>query len=313
MDSHCSTTPTDDGEVGHYQVDPTPQHQSPVIYFVNGIQTDGPTHAATALMLSAVTERTITGIYNATGGIGVLGGIIDGLQCVGDWTDNVESQIAEFTQAGINKTVNGFNDFYASFRGKSRPTRYDDAATFRKYVPYELRRLFVLLKLKGNKATTALFGNLIENIGHRQLIVCHSQGNLVAAGALWGIQTLLGPNAMNNLQVYSLASPNPAWPAGINYKIKLYGNSNDFVTWFNPKNLPFFGNMVGGRSPGDWRKKDVGALERHSVEVNVFDTNFANRIRSDLGLSPLTPDQVAQLRGQNYQSSGGGAVCAGGW
>ena len=313
-----SAYPTSDGEVGQYKAAPHYQSGAPLIYFVNGIQTDGPSHAATASMLSVLTERSVSGIYNSTAGVGFLGTLVDGLQCVDDWTDNVGSQIKEFAQGGINKIVNSFSDFYTNVRGKPRAARYDDAEAFRRVIPADLRRRFVLDKMRGNKATTALFENLVKNNSSRQLIVCYSQGNLITAGALWGLQTFSGPSSLSNLQVYSLASPNPAWPSGINYKIKVYGNTNDLVTYFDPKNWPGIGKMIGGRSLGDWNtimndgtskphdgsftkaeKGGIGVDGRHDVRVSIFDTNFANRIRNDLGLGPLTPEQISAFRSQN--------------
>jgi hypothetical protein len=56
-------SPTTDGQVLGYQA-VTPPDTTPRLDYVNGIQTDGQTHAMTAAALSILTERVVYGVYN---------------------------------------------------------------------------------------------------------------------------------------------------------------------------------------------------------------------------------------------------------
>jgi hypothetical protein len=98
----------------------------------------------------------------------------------------------------------------------------------------------------------------------------------------WALQTVHGAGGLQNLRVYSISSPVPAWPAGINFRIKVYGHKNDLVTYADPKNL------LGRRSAGDNERQHgqslLPGIDPHDISVNFFGTNFVSRIRSDLGL-----------------------------
>ena len=289
--------PTFDGQVLKYAANPG-YGDVPRVYFVNGIQTDATGHAAAAMELSQITERAVYGVFNATGGIGAKGMVQDLLQCGGDWLDSVSSQIAEWGNQGMNKIVNGVRDGVRSFFG-SKPTGSTSspvnvAQEFRDRVPEKYRIAFLDKYLEqANKATASLFYQLRMNRGRTQHIVAHSQGNLVTCNAVWAMVIAYGEKSLSHVRVYSLASPAPAWPEGLNYQRKVYGHTNDIVTFARPQNWPGADEVAGGRfgrSEGDWRQhggNNKPGLGGHDLRLNIFDTNFANRIRKEVGLPPL--------------------------
>ncbi len=275
------SAPSNDGQVQVYR-DPAVRHELPRILYINGIQTTGESHELTALVLSQVTQRPVTGIYNRTAGQGkVKGFVFDFLQCGGDWVNSFGSQVGEFGFDAVNSAINHVR----KLTGGSGGNPADVGKSLRAKVPRDKLVRFLEGYLgTTNKASAALFSELNVHLGSRQLIVAHSQGNLVTASALWALQTAHGDSAFSQLQVYSVASPVPAWPAGINFRIKVYGHTNDPVTLADPKNL------LGRRSAGDWRSFDGGGIkgiDPHDIAVNFFGTNMISRIRSDLGLGPF--------------------------
>ncbi|OWK39335.1 hypothetical protein [Fimbriiglobus ruber] len=64
-----------------------------------------------------------------------------------------------------------------------------------------------------NKATFALYRHLRKNLGKPQWIIAHSQGNLITCDALWAVVYSYGESALNQMEVFSLASPSPGWAA----------------------------------------------------------------------------------------------------
>jgi hypothetical protein len=139
-------------------------------------------------------------------------------------------------------------------------------------------------------------------VGQKQVIIAHSQGNLITADALWAMVLAFGEDSLAAMQVYSLASPSPAWPLGIRHHRKVYGHTNDLVTLFDPHNwTALTGRLANGkfgRTAGDWRQFGPSArpgLAGHDVGRNIA-LNFSKTIRRDLGLPPL-PDAAA---GQTY-------------
>jgi hypothetical protein len=197
----------------------------------------------------------------------------------------------------------------------SQTDPFNAADHVRKLVAEDKRVKLIEWKLeKYNRATASLFRQLREHKGRRQWVVAHSQGNLVTCDALWAMVLAYGEESLGNMKVYSLASPSPAWPLGIRGgRRKVYGHTNDLVTLADPHNWPlilkvFAANVAAGpvgaagaagtakafaRTPGDWRRHGNGkapGIAGHDLWLHLDPTafNFVNRLRSDLGLSPLT-------------------------
>lgn len=274
--------PRTDGQIQVYR-DPSVRYETPRILYVNGIQTTGETHELTALVLSQITQRPVIGVYNRTAGHGTAKGFFfDLLQCGGDWINGFSSQVGEFGFDAVNSAI----DHVRKWMGRpSASNPADVGRKLREKIPRDRLVRFIERYLAAtNDASASLFSELNRYMGSRQLIVAHSQGNLITASALWALQTVHGEGGLGNLQVYSVASPAPAWPAGINFRIKVYGHTNDPVTLADPKNL------LGRRSAGDWREFEGGGfkgIDPHDIAVNFFGTNMVSRIRSDLGLGPF--------------------------
>jgi nucleoid-associated protein YgaU len=280
--------PTQNGEVCEYR-DTGVSTSAPRIYYVNGIQTTGEIHEGTALVLSQITQHTITGVFNRTFGEGP-GIVVDLLQCFGDSSNGFFSQLAEFGFDGLDSLVERIRRWTAT--SSQPPTNV--AEQLRARVPRAKLAEFITRYLAAtNKATAALFRQLNQNRGPRQLIVAHSQGNLITSNALWAIQTIYGASSLSNLRIYSIASPAPAWPAGIDLRIKVYGHANDPVTLFDPKWL------AGRKSAGDNKRlhgKLFNRFRPHDVALNFFGTNFVSRIRSDLGLGLMEDSRAKPQR-----------------
>lgn len=145
-----------------------------------------------------------------------------------------------------------------------------------------------------NPATVSLFRQLRERVYERQMIVCHSQGNLVTSNALWAMVIAFGESSLQNISVYSLAPPTPVWPYGLRGRRKVYAYTNDPVTFCDPHNWSFltehFANGKFKRTAGDWRQLGafwIPTFDAHDVHKIIQNTNFTNSIRRDLGLPPM--------------------------
>ena len=269
--------PSADGETNLYDITSSNVAVPRVIY-VNGMQTDGRTHAKTAALLSLVTERSVFGIYNRTQGF-----VVDGLQSGLDYIQN------------------------AVGRGSRNSLTPD-----RKVPAHEVPKLAEEIIAKStvwNKATPALLRTLMRNIKSRQLIVAHSQGNLITSNALFVLQNALGSQALQNIRVYSLASPSPGWPLGLRHTNGGGGRQenafmNDLVALLRPHNAlkktkefltaspslqaKLTGMMVPDiQNAGDFRTLKGGGtvgLAAHDIQKNMA-LNFVKSIRSDVGLS----------------------------
>ena len=290
--------PTTNGQIMEYAA-VLPPNAAPRIYYVNGIQTDGPGHAKTAYALSVLTEHVVYGVFNATAGIGA-GIIVDLLQCGADWMDIFLSKLAEIGNIGVSAAVDVIVNFVRSKQGLPPRDPVSVADAIRQKVPEAQRVAFIEGCLGTyNKATVSLFQQLRAHIGQKQMIVAHSQGNLITADALWSMVIAYGESSLADMQVYSLASPSPAWPLGIRHRRKVYGYTNDLVTLCDPHNWTFITKRIAdgmfGRTAGDWRQYGTSALpglDAHDVNRNIA-LNFTNTIRNDLGLPPLTTAKPA--------------------
>ena len=261
----------------------------PRILYVNGMQTDGPTHAMTAATISLLTERPVTGIFNSTRGF-----LRDGLQSAKDWKQNAKARAASNSLTpNQNVPDNQVEQLADDIIAKARIW---------------------------NKATPKLFKILMQNIKSRQVIVAHSQGNLITSNALFVVQDALGSQALKNIRVYSLASPSPGWPLGLRHTNGGGGRQenafmNDFVALLRPhnalkkakdtlKSIPTLGAQAAGavlpdiQNAGDFQTLEGGGyvgLAAHDIPANMS-LNFLNSIRGEVNLPKITnTEQVQKL------------------
>ena len=207
--------PVADGEINVYNLTAS-SVTTPRIYYVNGIRVVGRDHALAAGYLSVLLERSVRGVYNKTAGV-LFGSVGDIVQCMLDYTQNATARLG--SQANLNK-----------------PAKVADNK-----IPEFLSRLDKEY-LVWNKATLELFKELVRNKGQRQLIIAHSQGNLITSNALFVMEDVFGSASIQNIRVYSLASPSPAWPLGLRIPNGGGGRQdnafmNDMVSLLRPHNL----------------------------------------------------------------------------
>lgn len=261
--------PSLDGEINRYNVTQSTVF-SPRVYYVNGIRTEGRDHAKTATLLSVLTERPIWGVYNRTGGF-----VADLGQSALDYMQN----------AGARATSSGL-----------QPARQVARHEIPKLVDEVIGKSLIW-----NKATVELFRTLMLNLQSRQMIVAHSQGNMVTSNALFVVERVLGSQALKNIRVYSLASPSPGWPLGLRYTNGGGGRQenafmNDLVALLRPHNLAAKMGVSRFQNAGDFRTHQSSgpvSLKPHDTNENIA-LNFLQSIRNDLGLTgSIDPDFLA--------------------
>lgn len=297
--------PQADGELNLYHAT-TPFQSTPRIFYVNGVRTTPDTHARTAMCVSYITERLVHGVYNQTDGVGFPECLGDFAQCLSDWQYGFASKVGEIAAGAFDRV----SDTLQSLTRKALrlpPPSPEEASrigeTLRRKVSSD--RIVAGLDLlfeRDNRATLALFRALRARLDEQQIIVAHSQGNLVTASACWALVTAFGEKALDKVVVYSLASPAPAWPLGLrDGRRYVYGHKDDLVTFADPHNLIPFGPFQ--RTAGDWDKagsKFGVGLEGHDVGMNMFVRQFATNIRWRLGINPrkvpLDPSAEAEAR-----------------
>ena len=271
--------PSRDGEVNTYNLALSPV-TIPRIYFVNGIRVIGSEHARTAAYLSLLVERPIVGVYNKTAGQ-YLGSVLDVGQCLLDYTQNAVARLG-------------------SRGNQSKPALVPDDK-----IPEFLNRVdreFVVW----NKATVALFKELARNKGQRQLIIAHSQGNLITSNALFIMEQVFGAAGLQNIRVYSLASPSPAWPLGLRITNGGGGRQdnafmNDMVALLRPHNLAAKVGVGRFQNSGDFRTLPGAgpvSLAPHATDAIIDTLNFLKSIRGDLGLSQDFSDDFLRKSAQ---------------
>ena len=262
--------PSRDGEINRYNLAHSAVYD-PRIYYVNGIRTDGRAHAKTASLLSLLTERPVFGLYNRTGGFAA---------------DLGQSALDYLQNAGARASSDGLT-----------PAKTVARQDIPKLVDEVIKKSFVW-----NKATVELFRTLMLNLQSRQMIVAHSQGNMVTSNALFVVERVLGSQALQNIRVYSLASPSPGWPLGLRITNGGGGRQenafmNDLVALLRPHNLAAKVGIERFQNAGDFRThKTSGAvsLKPHDTNENIA-LNFLQSIRNDLGLtSKINPDFLAK-------------------
>ena len=258
--------PTSDGQVNLYNLAGSSMF-TPRIYFVNGIRVVPRDHAVTAAYLSLLIERPLVGVYNATAGLR-LGSLGDLLQCVLDYTQNAGARLG--SHSNLNKPAKISEDKMSDFLD----------SVDRRYVVW-------------NKATLSLFKELIKHRHQQQLIIAHSQGNLITSNALFVMEDVLGSAGLQKVRVYSLASPSPAWPLGLRTTNGGGGRQdnafmNDLVALLRPHNLAKKVGIGGFQNAGDFRthqKSGPISIAPHDTNEIIATLNFLKSIRGDLGLS----------------------------
>lgn len=276
--------PRRDGSVQQYRFSKRTKGAQTQFYYVNGINTTPEAHQNIAVLISSITNTPVTGVYNATNGM--LG---DLKQCMGDWIRIFGSQIGEEGFFRDRLSESAINNLAGTSAGGRVSAPYLNALREAWIAPSELqpkkKNVDAVRKgLQRNAASLALFDQITRNIKRPKVIVAHSQGNLVTSFTLWAVQSLYGTQGLSNLQIRSISSPSPAWPRGINHRIKVYGQKDDLVTWCDPK------NWIGARSAGFWRiyfgdnpkdLRDGKVIAPHDVKYNIERTSLAKRLRSD--------------------------------
>lgn len=267
--------PAADGEVNVYDLGNS-GIQRPRVYFVNGIRVLPRDHALTAGYLSLLIERPVHGIYNKTAGV-KAGSVVDLLQCVADFTQNAGARL-----------TSRFN--------QGKPAKISEAQ-MPEFIN-NLEKNFVVW----NKATLSLLRELLKHRHEQQLIVAHSQGNLITSNALFVMEDVLGSAGLQKVRVYSLASPSPAWPLGLRITNGGGGRQdnafmNDLVSLLRPQNLTKKLGIGGWQNAGDFRTHSTSpavALAPHDATLIIDTLNFLKSIRGDLGLSKDFPADFLQ-------------------
>jgi hypothetical protein len=297
--------PAHDGQVARFDGARTGS-VVPRLYYVNGIRTDGREHARVAMFLSLLTEHVVFGVYNATAGKRA-GSVLDVLQCAADWVSVFRAKVDEVKNVVVSGLLTDLRNFVRGSHASVTLDPVNVAESIRKRIPQRHRLAIVQASLSTyNQATASLFRQLYVHLPTKQIVVAHSQGNLITADALWSLQIVRGESALSQIRVYSLASPTPAWPLALRRNRGgggrfVYGHLNDPVTFFDPHNWPVLANTPFGRNLGDWRTctPEGGLLDCHDVHQNIA-LNFHNRIRSELHLPPI---QVCQLLALEQQAA----------
>jgi hypothetical protein len=153
-----------------------------------------------------------------------------------------------------------------------------------------------------NRATLTLFKELARHKSQRQLIIAHSQGNLITSNALFVLEDIFGSASLQNIRVYSLASPAPAWPLGLRITHGGGGRQdnafmNDLVALLRPHNLAAKVGVDRFQNAGDFRTHAGSgpvSIAPHATNAIIETLNFLKSIRGDLGLSKDFSNELLQ-------------------
>ena len=217
------------------------------LVFVNGMNNSPENHRRAARQLATITGQSVSGIYNQTGINGKEGfpnAIIDAIQCVQD----------QFLPVGRSSNL------LTGFRYMSHPVASlavglaRTSGLSRLSVVRKAERLAGEAVLSMNQASVALFRRLYHNAenGRKTIVVCHSQGNLISANALWVLKHTRSwaDRPVGNVRLFGLASPNASWPPNSKdgLKFTLYRDDRDPITLLS---VPVVGQKpVTNRGPG---------------------------------------------------------------
>lgn len=208
--------------------------------YTNGMQTTVKVHQQTTRELATIAGITVWGCYNMTGSSGGTENDFwaDLRQSISDQTLRVGRTISDSRKRGLGSK--------------------DRAAALK--LGYKT--------LAGNAAAQQLFLRLMAGVlANRPIIlVCHSQGNLIAANALW--VTLHIHGHVGNVHVFGLASPNASWPPNNanGLRFKLYRHLGDPVTLIS---VPWLGQAAKDKSTDRGSALDY-SLDYHDVTKYYF-------------------------------------------
>ena len=179
------------------------------IIYVNGMATTARTHAITSRQLATIAGMNVTGIYNqcgTNGSEGFMSILVDLVECVRDQTLSV---------------------------GRTLDVRIRRLLTMTEASRAEAIGNIIL---RHNLAAQRLYSELLAAARTNQwtIVVCHSQGNLITANALWVLKHMRENTLtqMGKIRVFGLASPSVSWPPNRQggLRFNLYRHSGDPVT-----------------------------------------------------------------------------------
>jgi hypothetical protein len=211
------------------------------VLYVNGMRTTKATHTRTSRQLATIVGEPVHGIYNMTGLTGLdsnwlvngLNFLVDAVQCVNDQTLRVgrtmDARTRLFLKVGRDPKAAG------------------------------------QILLRGNRAAQALFETLYScaEKGTPTVVVCHSQGNLITANALWVLSAIRGNAGVGNVRVFGLASPNVSWPPNRQRGLifNLYRHDADPITLIS---VPGIGEKPKTEKAFGWK------MSYHDVTTKYF-------------------------------------------
>jgi hypothetical protein len=261
--------PRSDGEQTYYTPDPDKYSDLIVpgvprlgrgsgrwnVWYINGMNTDGQAHQVAARQLATIVGKRVLGIYNQTGISGeasMLSFMVDLKQCAQDYMLPV---------------------------GRAMPRIGQKLITLgRKIAGPQIGRSLLAHNLAGEKLFTKLLSAWRQK--ENTILVCHSQGNLITANALWVLMRVLAPSPIGNVRVFGLASPSPSWPhptkSGL--KVNLYVEKGDPVPL-----LRYGGKMTGAGAPHTAvRDGGEAGLDAHAVDLYMTRKDFQRDLMSAL-------------------------------
>lgn len=203
--------------------DPRFFDESRHVIFINGMGNDPDEHWASARALSELEQCPVLAILNATSGTARDLG-----QSIADaW---------QFSRPAPGEPAEAFETMCRELEARGdRRTRGEI-----------MRGL-----LSRNAAAGSLFDALTDPALAEAPIYAHSQGNLIAANVLRGIEIALGPEAIAGRRVHSFGSPSRAWPRGIVRTENSF--AFDPVTWMGrSKKLRVARVVVPTEAPWYW-------------------------------------------------------------
>lgn len=171
------------------------------VVFVNGQDGNPDKHKAQACAVAAVSGGPVTGVYNASNGLPVLG---------------------DTTQSLVDKATSRLELTAWAALGRRFGPHGDQSAV--RVVYNRLRAL--------NPATASLFLLLTRPEFADARIVAHSQGNLITANALSALMAVRGADAIHKMRVYAVASPTFFW-GDAKRIVKTFNFINDGVGWLS--------------------------------------------------------------------------------
>lgn len=142
-------------------------------------------------------------------------------------------------------------------------------------------REFARLYFMDNPAVLRLLEFLNDDQwgSQRLVLFCHSQGNLVAAGALFALRALRDPSPPRPTVVFAVASPAPNWP--VNVDVRFYSDPLDVVPLLAPHSSYRRGtNLSVSRRPFP---------ENHAISTYAAHTPLYDDLAREAGLTQASP------------------------